>query len=94
MNDYFLHITIITIMKEILCLTISSLMVYILFKLQNHSAVFCCRMVEKLKQIYVTARIKGLVTAILHNLQPIIVRMIDNRRISQFSLISLLIRKY
>lgn len=51
-------------------------------------------MVEKLKQIYVTATIKGLVTAILHNLQPLIVRMIDNRRISQFSLISLLIRKY
>ena len=32
-NDYFLRITIITIMKEILCLTISSLMVHILFKL-------------------------------------------------------------
>ena len=35
-------------------------------------------MVEKLKQIYVNARIKGLVIAILHNLQPIIVRMITD----------------
>ena len=35
-------------------------------------------MVEKLKQIYVNARIKGLVIAILHNLQPIIVRIITD----------------
>ena len=35
-------------------------------------------MVEKLKQIYVNARIKGLVIAILHNLQPKTVRMITD----------------
>ena len=35
-------------------------------------------MVEKLKQIYVNARIKELVIAILHNLQPKTVRMITD----------------